>query len=92
MRKNKSESNSLHKNRENVLSNLFADLPELSFRGNREVVIEGSKGVLHYSEELVRINTSMGLLCFFGRNLNLKCISPTELIINGFILKVEFVV
>ncbi len=92
MRKNKSESSSLHKNRENLLHNLFADLPELNLRGNREVVIEGSKGVLHYSEEMVRINTSMGLLCFFGRSLNLKCISSTELIINGFITKIEFVV
>lgn len=92
MRKHKEGDNPLHKKRDSVFENLFADLPELNFRGNREVVIEGSRGVLHYSEEAIRINTSLGLVCFEGRKLNLKCISSSELIINGFITKVEFVV
>lgn len=91
MRKQKSEHSDVHKNRESVLQNLFADIPELSFRGNREVVIEGSRGVLEYSENVIRINTSIGLLCFEGRNLNLRCISSSELIIDGFVTKVEFV-
>lgn len=77
---------------ENVFQNIFSEIPEISLRGNREVVVEGSKGVLHYSEEAVRINTTLGLVCFEGRNLNLKCISPSELIINGFVTKIEFVV
>ncbi len=76
----------------NVIQTLFAQAPELSFRGNKEVVIEGSKGVLEYSEEVIRINTSIGLLCFEGRGLNLKCISSTQLIIDGFITKLEFVI
>lgn len=92
MRKHKEGDNPLHKKRENIFENLFSDLPEFNFRGNREVVIEGSRGVLHYSEEAIRINTSLGLVCFEGRELNLKCISSSELIINGFITKVEFVV
>lgn len=92
MRKKKDEQSSLHKNEDRVLLNLFSELPEFSFRGNREVVIEGSRGVLNYSEEIIRLNTSTGLVSFEGRNLNLKCISSSELIINGFITKVEFVV
>lgn len=91
MRKQKSEKNAHQKNRENLMQNIFADIPELSFRGNREIVIEGSRGVLEYSEEAIRINTSIGLVCFEGRNLNLRCISSSELIIDGFITKVEFV-
>lgn len=91
MRKQKADSKSSHKNRENFVQNLFGDIPELSFRGNREVIIEGSRGVVEYSENVIRINTSIGVVCFLGRNLNLVCISPTELIINGFITKVEFV-
>lgn len=75
-----------------VTQTLFSELPQLEFNGNKEVIIEGSRGVLEYSEELIRINTTHGLICFSGRNLNLKCISSSELIINGFISEVEFLV
>ena len=92
MRKKKEEQSSLHKKEDSVIVNLFSEFPEFNLRGNREVVIEGSRGVLHYSEEIIRLNTSIGLVSFEGRNLNLKCISSSELIINGFITKVEFVV
>ena len=76
--------------------NLFADLPvslnepSLEFLSNKEVTVEGSRGVLSYSEEQIRVNTEGMTLCFFGRNLNLKCISPSALVISGFILKLEF--
>lgn len=91
MKKNKTTDNSEYKHR-GISQTLFSQLPEFSFLGNREVVIEGSKGVLEYSEELIRINTKIAVVCFFGRQLNLKCISSTELIIEGFITKVEFVI
>ncbi len=92
MRKKKDEQSSLHKKEESIIGNLFAELPEFNLRGNREVVVEGSRGVLHYSEETIRLNTTIGLVSFEGRNLNLKCISSSQLIINGFITKVEFVI
>lgn len=66
------------------------DLPSLEFVGNREVVIEGSKGVLEYSDTKIRINTPLMILCFIGRNLNLKCISESALIIDGYITDVSF--
>lgn len=91
MRKQKSEHSDLHKKRDSLIQNLFADIPELSFHGNSEIVVEGCRGVLEYSEEVIRINTSIGLICFEGRGLNLRCISPSELIIDGFVTKVEFV-
>ena len=31
-------------------------LPRMEFCGNREVTIDGSKGVLEYDENLIRIN------------------------------------
>ncbi|MBQ6152853.1 MAG: YabP/YqfC family sporulation protein [Ruminococcus sp.] len=76
--------------------NPFADLPSLmrepslEFLSNREVTVEGSRGVLSYSEDQIRVNTEGMTLCFFGRNLNLKCISPSALVISGFIMKLEF--
>lgn len=92
MRKSKEEKHAGIDGHHSVIKSLFAQLPDMSLRGNEEVVIEGSKGVVEYSEEAIRINTVMGLICFFGRGLNLKCISPTQLIISGFITKLEFIV
>ena len=92
MRKSKDDKRSGVDNHHSVIKTLFAQLPELMLRGNEEVVVEGSKGVVEYGEETIRINTSMGLICFYGRGLNLKCISETQLIINGFITKLEFII
>lgn len=83
--------NKTDKNKNSVLS-VLENLPQLQFSFNREVVIEGSRGVLFLSEELIRINTTHGLLVFKGRSLDLKCISPQELIISGFITDVSFMV
>lgn len=66
--------------------------PCIEFSGNREVTIEGSKGVLEYSPETIRVNTTGMILSFFGRELDLRCISDSALIIDGFITRVEFTV
>ena len=90
--KNPKTADSNMNNKRSMFSQaLFSQLPEFTFLGNEEVVIEGSKGVLEYSEELIRVNTKIGIVCFFGRRLNLKCISSSELIINGFMTKIEFI-
>lgn len=81
----------MRKEHSSLIDSLSAMPFELNFVSNREVVIEGSKGVLLYSESIIKINTTSALLCFYGRGLNLKCISSTNLIISGFVEKVEFV-
>ena len=92
MKRSKDEKQGFEHNRKLFSNPLFASEPEFAFIGNKEVAIEGSKGVLEYSPELIRVNTSCGIVCFYGRSLNLKCISASQLIIDGFITKVEFVV
>lgn len=64
--------------------------PCMEFSGNREVVLEGSRGVLEYSAETVRVNADGMIISFFGRGLDLRCISDAALIIGGFITRVEF--
>lgn len=66
--------------------------PCIEFTGNREAVIEGSRGVLEYSTERVSVNTAGMIVVLSGRGLNLRCISDAALIIDGFITGVEFAV
>lgn len=78
------------KRRQSIISALNAPCMELS--GNRELLIEGSKGVLEYTCDTVRVNTGGMILTVAGRELNLRCISESALIIDGFILSLSFTV
>ena len=68
------------------------NVPCIELSGNRELLIEGSKGVLEYAAESVRINTGGMIVNVAGRDLNLRCISDSALIIDGFILSLSFTV
>lgn len=70
---------------------LMYNLPVIEFTGNRRVTVEGSTGVLKYESEIIRINTNSVVLAFNGRGLTLKCISPTSIVIEGFITSTEFI-
>lgn len=78
--------------KEFVPAEFSGSMPILEFSGNRQVTIEGSTGVLQYESEVIKINTKIMIIAFYGRNLNLKSISPMTVIIEGFITKTEFVV
>ena len=56
------------------------------------MLIEGSRGVLEYSPACIRINTSGMILSAEGRELNLRCISESALIIDGVITSLTFTV
>ena len=78
------------KRKSSFLSTLNAPCIELS--GNRELLIEGSKGVLSYSADSVRVNTGGMIVNIAGRELDLRCISDSALIIDGFIMSLSFTV
>lgn len=78
------------KRKNSFLSTLNAPCIELS--GNRELLIEGSKGVLSYSADSVRVNTGGMIVNIAGRELDLRCISDSALIIDGFIMSLSFTV
>ena len=62
----------------------------LELEGNTTATLEGSKGVLAYSTECIRVSVENFTISFEGRNLTLKCISPTALTIHGCILEISF--
>lgn len=70
----------------------IANLPCIELSGNREMLIEGSRGVLEYSPACIRVNTAGMILSAEGRELNLRCISESALIIDGFITSLTFTV
>ena len=69
---------------------IVLDLPLISLVGNDELLIENYKGVIEYTTEKMRINTNAGVLRIEGKSLMLKHITSENVLINGKILKFEF--
>ena len=64
--------------------------PFIELNGNRELLIEGSRGVLEYTPSVIRVNTADMIVTVSGRELDLRCISASALIIDGFITDIDF--
>lgn len=85
----KKKDKSRKKDKPVISANLGAVHMEIS--GNREVVFEGSKGVLEYSETSIKINTGKYIVGFCGRGLYIKCLTDHDMIIQGFITSIEYI-
>lgn len=66
------------------------NLPLISMTGNEELGIENYKGVIEYTEERIRLNTSCGVLKIEGKKLLLKQITTESMVVTGYIRKLEF--
>ena len=69
----------------------ITDLVQMNIEGNRRVVLEGSRGIVEYSESTVRINTGKYILSFQGRNLHIENMNQYDLTICGFITSIEYI-
>ncbi len=65
-------------------------LPHIIFNSCHEVLIEGSKGIIEYSEKTVRLNSGNFILKFCGDSLCIRALTTDEIIITGDILLFEF--
>ena len=68
------------------------NLPLITMIGAEDLTIENYKGVIEYSEERIRINTTAGIIKVDGRRLLLKQITTDNIGIKGNISKIEFLV
>ena len=68
----------------------FKEKSNIEITGNTSAYIEGSKGVVEYSDKIIRIKLNDFSVAFIGRKLNLKCISATSLQVEGIFTNIEF--
>lgn len=87
----------LQKNKSNQNSRQYPPIgldmgnaPIIEMISNRQITIEGSTGILLYTNESIKINTSRVVICLEGRGLKLKCISNSCVEIDGFITGIKF--
>lgn len=65
-------------------------LPHIEFDSDCKAVVEGSKGVIEYSENVVKINCKNVILKFCGYELNITALSSDRISITGRITAFEF--
>lgn len=69
---------------------VIAGVAHMEINGNHEVVLEGSGGIIEYTDEIVRVKTGKTITKFTGRDLVIKCIQVDSLVVQGFITSIEF--
>ena len=64
--------------------------PCIQIIGNRELTLDGFKGIAEYTNNDIKIKTACGIICISGNNLNIKYLSITAVVIEGNISCIEF--
>ena len=59
--------------------------------GNREIIIDGCKGILDYSENEIKVSTLKYGVAVIGSELSIKNYNGDSISIEGYIKSVEFV-
>ena len=63
----------------------------MELNGNRQVIVEGCGGVLEYDASVVRVKTGKLIAKFTGRDLVIKCLTSDSLVIEGYIMEIQFI-
>ena len=74
-----------------ISEEIMLNLPKLIFIGNKNLCIENYKGIIEYSNDIIRINTKSSMLKIIGNNLEIKSITDEEIVIFGKIKSLEFI-
>ena len=69
---------------------IVLNLPKLIFTGNRELFVENYRGIVEYSDTVMRISTGESIIKVGGRGLGIKNIASEEITLCGEIKTLEF--
>ncbi|NLN14925.1 MAG: sporulation protein YqfC [Tissierellia bacterium] len=67
------------------------DLPKIEIIGDVRINITNHKGIIEYTNDLIRINSKIGMIKITGQGLEIKNVLMEEISINGLIEKVEII-
>ena len=70
---------------------IVLDMPKLTMLGNGDLIIENYKGIAEYVEDVLRVNTTSGIIKVKGNNVYIKEITSESIMIYGNILSLEFI-
>ena len=66
------------------------NLPLIMATGRDEVSIENYKNLIEFTDTIIRINTTAGMLAVEGQKLMLKHITTENILITGLITQIQW--
>lgn len=69
---------------------MLTGAPFMEIEGDSRAVIVGCKGISAYSEDCVRLCTATGSIAFYGRDLEMGCLSADGATVTGRLQRIEF--
>lgn len=66
------------------------DLPQIVISGNREISIDNYKGIILYSDTVMKINAKDFIITVTGTSLDISNIGNDDISVSGIINKIEF--
>ncbi|MBQ8767020.1 MAG: YabP/YqfC family sporulation protein [Clostridia bacterium] len=74
-----------------IAAEIFSDEPKIEMSGNREIIIDGCKGVIEYDENTIKLSLGKNALSISGDNLVINSFDSSVAIISGVICEIFFV-
>lgn len=74
----------------NLAKDVVLGVPILTLTGHYEVNIENYRGILEYTEQLIRINVRSGQIRITGKSLEINYYTTTDMKITGKVEKIEY--
>lgn len=68
----------------------FVDLPKIILTGNREIYVENYRGILEYTDSIIRLNIGANAIKVCGEELDIRAIGEEDITLNGTIASIEF--
>ncbi len=75
----------------NLPQDVVQDLPRITLIGNMQLYVENHKGVLHFSNEALKLELSKGKLEVYGKQLVIREIFTEEVFIEGVIHEIKYI-
>ncbi len=69
---------------------MLTDTAFLEIEGNTRVVVMGCKGICNYSEDCICLRTPGGTVAFYGRDMEMGCLSTDGATVTGCLQRIEF--
>lgn len=74
----------------NMPKDVILKVPVLTITGQMEICVENYRGILEYTQLLVRVQTKIGQIKIIGQNLQIDYYTNDEMKITGRITSIEY--
>ena len=68
---------------------IMLDMPKITLTGNKSIIIENYKGLVEYDNEVIKLNTGIGLIVIKGKRLLINEIAREDIMVSGEITGIE---